>query len=187
MASLARHGLRVIASSACLPTRRLTACLALARPRPAQQRTFRDTCIVRNTIEPVQTATAKTVIAVPWRPVSFYVLKPLSETRVYQLQKTIQQRLEAFGVVGRIYLAPESGVGGINCQMAVPVSVLPQVKAFFDSLSFGRIAYTEGLHDSTLPIFNKLRVLVKKNVCDAPPPRNKPMLTPVSCLARCHL
>ena len=68
--------------------------------------------------------------------------------------------------MGRIYLAPEQGISGINCQMAVPIPMLPVVRQFFDNLNMGPIEYTEGLDDLDAPCFRKLRVMIKKNVSD---------------------
>ncbi|ORE10869.1 hypothetical protein BCV72DRAFT_198720 [Rhizopus microsporus var. microsporus] len=97
---------------------------------------------------------------------AFYSLKPLTEQRVVQLKKTFEKNLSALGVVGRIYLAPAKGIGGINCQMSVPISQLDQVKEYFKQheSDFGTIEYTQGMEDTTTPSFEKLRVLIKKNV-----------------------
>lgn len=105
-----------------------------------------------------------------FRAVSFYCLTPLDHETVTALRTTIEKQLRSMGVVGRIYLAPKDGIGGINCQIAVPVHLLPAVKAFFDGLPElvrpgQRIMYTESLEDMEQPCFRKLRVLVKKNVC----------------------
>lgn len=82
------------------------------------------------------------------------------------LRNVLEKDLSSLGVVGRIYIAPEQGVGGINCQMAVPTDKVDSVKEFFDGFKndFGTIEYTQGMQDTSQPNFNKLRVLVKKNV-----------------------
>lgn len=107
-----------------------------------------------------------TTPTVRYRPVSFYRLTPLSQERVEELRKQIFDQLTKWGVVGRIYLAPEQGISGINCQMAVPVHMLPMVRHFFDNLDMGHIEYTEGLDDLDTPCFRKLRVMIKKNVSE---------------------
>jgi UPF0176 protein len=104
-----------------------------------------------------------------FRPIAFYSIVPISQTRIVTLRNELEQQLKTFGVVGRIYIAPEGGIGGINCQMAVPISQLQAVKKYFDSLAdFGgaekKLEYTEGISDTRIPNFTKLRVLIKKNV-----------------------
>ncbi|KAI9319091.1 hypothetical protein BX666DRAFT_1854523 [Dichotomocladium elegans] len=99
-----------------------------------------------------------------YRPVAFYRLTRLSQDQVKRLKEDIEQRLAQLGIVGRIYLAPEQGISGINCQMAVPVSALASMRQFFDGLGLGPISYTEGLDDLEAPCFRKLRVLIKENV-----------------------
>ncbi|KAL0076005.1 Rhodanese-like domain-containing protein [Phycomyces blakesleeanus] len=103
-----------------------------------------------------------------FRPVAFYSIVPLSQDRVRELQSEIHSRLKQIDVVGRIYLAPEQGIGGINCQMAVPLSQLETVKSFFQGIreftQTGPIAFTEGIQDTTTPSFRNLRVVTKRNL-----------------------
>ncbi|CAO3684718.1 unnamed protein product [Rhizopus stolonifer] len=65
-----------------------------------------------------------------YRPMAFYSLAPLTWQRVAQLKKSLEKNLSALGVLGRIYLAPEERIGGINCQMSVPLSRMDQVKDY---------------------------------------------------------
>ncbi|KAI7863113.1 Rhodanese-like domain-containing protein [Spinellus fusiger] len=102
------------------------------------------------------------------RAVAFYSLVPLSVERTNTLKADITTQLHALGVAGRIYLAPAQGIGGINCQMSVPVQQLEAVKAYFDSIDeftqAGPIAYSESLQDTPSPMFGKLRVVIKRNL-----------------------
>ncbi|EIE80129.1 hypothetical protein RO3G_04834 [Rhizopus delemar RA 99-880] len=97
---------------------------------------------------------------------AFYSLAPLTKQRVMQLKHSMEKNLNALGVLGRIYLAPDEGIGGINCQMSVPLARMDQVKNYFKSLEsdFGKIEYTQGMEDTARPSFEKLRILTKKNV-----------------------
>ncbi|KAG0181552.1 hypothetical protein DFQ29_008016 [Apophysomyces sp. BC1021] len=100
-----------------------------------------------------------------YKPVAFYSIVPISTDRVTWLRDTIATKLNSLGVVGRIYLAPASGIGGINCQMSVPTQWLPTVKSFFAELGdFGSIEFTKGLHDTNKPNFPTLSVTVKDNL-----------------------
>ncbi|GAA5813236.1 hypothetical protein MFLAVUS_006710 [Mucor flavus] len=101
-----------------------------------------------------------------FKPIAFYSIVPLTESRVTTLRNVLEKDLSSLGVVGRIYIAPEQGVGGINCQMAVPADKIDSVKEFFDGFKsdFGTIEYSQGMQDTSHPNFNKLRVLVKKNL-----------------------
>ncbi|RCH86138.1 hypothetical protein CU098_008290, partial [Rhizopus stolonifer] len=101
-----------------------------------------------------------------YRPMAFYSLAPLSYQRVVQLKKSLEKNLSALGVLGRIYLAPEERIGGINCQMSVPLSRMDQVKDYFKTLEadFGSIEYTQGMQDTLTPSFQKLRILTKRNL-----------------------
>lgn len=101
-----------------------------------------------------------------FKPIAFYSIVALTETRVATLRNVLEKELSALGVVGRIYIAPEQGIGGINCQMAVPIEKLDAVKSYFDDFKndFGQIEYNEGIQDTSSPNFSKLRVLVKNNV-----------------------
>lgn len=101
-----------------------------------------------------------------FKPIAFYSIVALTETRVATLRNVLEKELSALGVVGRIYIAPEQGIGGINCQMAVPIEKLDTVKSYFDDFKndFGQIEYNEGIEDTSSPNFSKLRVLVKNNV-----------------------
>ncbi|KAI9271884.1 hypothetical protein BDA99DRAFT_501245 [Phascolomyces articulosus] len=101
-----------------------------------------------------------------YKPIAFYSLIPIPRERVIALRDIIETRLSELDVVGRIYLAPEEGIGGINCQMAVPLTHMAQVKKFFNSLhdDFGPISFTEGLEELPEPCFRKLRVMIKKNL-----------------------
>ncbi|KAG0749876.1 hypothetical protein G6F23_000667 [Rhizopus arrhizus] len=100
------------------------------------------------------------------RPMAFYSLAPLTKQRVMQLKHSMEKNLNALGVLGRIYLAPDEGIGGINCQMSVPLARMDQVKNYFKSLEsdFGKIEYTQGVEDTARPSFEKLRILTKKNL-----------------------
>ncbi|KAJ8659144.1 hypothetical protein O0I10_005183 [Lichtheimia ornata] len=117
-----------------------------------------------NKSHPISSSSPITSAATRYRPVSFYRLTPLSKERVEQLRKQIFDQLTTWGVVGRIYLAPEQGISGINCQIAAPIHMLPMVRQFFDGLDMGQIEYTEGLEDLDTPCFRKLRVMIKKNL-----------------------
>lgn len=119
-----------------------------------------------NKSHPISSSSPITSAATRYRPVSFYRLTPLSKERVEQLRKQIFDQLTTWGVVGRIYLAPEQGISGINCQIAAPIHMLPMVRQFFDGLDMGQIEYTEGLEDLDTPCFRKLRVMIKKNVSE---------------------
>ncbi|KAI7893839.1 Rhodanese-like domain-containing protein [Mucor mucedo] len=101
-----------------------------------------------------------------FKPIAFYSIVALTETRVATLRNVLEKELSALGVVGRIYIAPEQGIGGINCQMAVPIEKLDTVKSYFDGFKndFGQIEYNEGIEDTSSPNFSKLRVLVKNNL-----------------------
>ena len=101
-----------------------------------------------------------------YKPIAFYSLIPISKERVVILRDMIESRLSELGVVGRIYLAPEEGIGGINSQMAVPLSQMALLKKFFNDLQddFGTISFTEGIEELQKPCFRKLRVMIKKNV-----------------------
>ncbi|KAG2227954.1 hypothetical protein INT45_011978 [Circinella minor] len=101
-----------------------------------------------------------------YKPIAFYSLIPISQERVVILRDMIESRLSELGVVGRIYLAPEEGIGGINSQMAVPLSQMTLLKKFFNDLhdDFGAISFTEGIEELKEPCFRKLRVMIKKNL-----------------------
>ncbi|KAF7722131.1 hypothetical protein EC973_003675 [Apophysomyces ossiformis] len=100
-----------------------------------------------------------------YRPVAFYSLVPISTERVKELRDTIDTKLKSLGVWGRIYLAPSSGIGGINCQISVPSHLLQAVKQFFSNLGeFGPIEFTEGLQDTDKPSFPSLSVTIKENL-----------------------
>ncbi|KAI8390870.1 uncharacterized protein BYT42DRAFT_479870, partial [Radiomyces spectabilis] len=101
--------------------------------------------------------------------VAFYTIAPIEKETIRSLRDTIENRLKTLGIVGRIYLAPKDGIGGINCQMAVPVDQLEAVKSFFSSLEVFQqkdksIQYTEGLQDTETASFRNLRVVIKRNV-----------------------
>ncbi|KAI8881878.1 Rhodanese-like protein [Backusella circina FSU 941] len=100
-----------------------------------------------------------------FRPLAFYAIVPIAESRTIVLREILERDLKNLGVVGRIYLAPSQGIGGINCQMAVPIHQIDNVKAYFSSLQpdFGRIEYNKGMQDTPKP-FSKLRVVLKKNL-----------------------
>ncbi|OAD02422.1 hypothetical protein MUCCIDRAFT_82810 [Mucor lusitanicus CBS 277.49] len=99
-----------------------------------------------------------------YKPIAFYAIKPLTAPRVQELKSKLQADLKQFDVKGRIYIAPESGIGGINCQMAVPTAHIHQVKSYFDALhDIGPIQFNHGILDTTQPNFSSLRVLVKRN------------------------
>lgn len=99
-----------------------------------------------------------------YRPLAFYSIVPLTESRVDQLKVAIEKDLSKFDVVGRIYLAPSTGIGGINCQMGVPINQIDQVKNYFCRDFGSDIEFTQGIQDIPSPNFSKLRVLIKKNV-----------------------
>jgi UPF0176 protein len=99
-----------------------------------------------------------------YRPLAFYSIVPLTESRVNQLKTAIEKDLGKLGVVGRIYLAPSTGIGGINCQMAAPMNQIDQVKSYFCRDFGSDIEFTQGMQDTSSPNFSKLRVLIKKNV-----------------------
>ncbi|KAI9008942.1 Rhodanese-like domain-containing protein [Phycomyces nitens] len=103
-----------------------------------------------------------------FRPVAFYTIVPLSQDRIRELQSEIHSQLKKYNVLGRIYLAPEQGIGGINCQMAVPLGQLDTVKDFFQGIreftQTGPIAFTEGIQDTLTPSFRNLRVAIKRNL-----------------------
>lgn len=100
-----------------------------------------------------------------YKPIAFYSIKPFSISRVNELKSKFQIDLKKFDVKGRIYIAPETGIGGINCQMAVPISQIENVKLYFDNLhDIGPIQFNDGIQDTSNPNFSKLRVLIKKNV-----------------------
>jgi UPF0176 protein len=100
-----------------------------------------------------------------FRPLAFYAIIPIAESRTAVLREMLERNLKDLGVVGRIYLAPANGIGGINCQMAVPIHQIDSVKAYFSTLEsdFGKIEYNNGMQDTSKP-FSKLRVILKKNV-----------------------
>jgi UPF0176 protein len=104
-----------------------------------------------------------TTITNLYRPLAFYSIVPLSESRVNQLKIAIERDLTKLGVIGRIYLAPCTGIGGINSQLSVPMNQIDQVKSYFGQ-HFADIEFTQGIQDTTAPNFSKLRVLIKKNV-----------------------
>ncbi|CAO0792628.1 unnamed protein product [Mucor circinelloides] len=100
-----------------------------------------------------------------YKPIAFYTIKPLTMPRVNELKSKFQSDLKKFDVKGRIYIAPESGIGGINCQMAVPTTQIQHVKSYFDNLhDIGPIQFNDGILDTTQPNFSKLRVLIKRNL-----------------------
>ncbi|KAI9269876.1 Rhodanese-like domain-containing protein [Sporodiniella umbellata] len=101
-----------------------------------------------------------------YRPLAFYRLAKLSRMRTMELQEEIRHGMSQRGVLGRIYLADRTGIGGINCQLSVPLTQLGSVQAFFKNLEndLGPIEYTQGMHDTSLPTFQKLRVLTKRNL-----------------------
>lgn len=101
-----------------------------------------------------------------FKPIAFYSIVPLSKKRVEILRNVLEKDLRSIGIVGRIYISPEEGIGGINCQMTVPIDKIDVMKNYFKSLNqdFGQIEYLEGIEDTTTPNFKKLRVLIKKNV-----------------------
>ncbi|KAI8647877.1 Rhodanese-like domain-containing protein [Parasitella parasitica] len=100
-----------------------------------------------------------------YKPVAFYSLKRFSLPRVNELKSKLLLDLKKFDVKGRIYLAPESGIGGINCQMEAPISQIEMVKSYFaSSTDFGPVQFNDGMQDTSRPNFSKLRVLVKKNL-----------------------
>ncbi|KAI8149759.1 Rhodanese-like domain-containing protein [Fennellomyces sp. T-0311] len=113
-----------------------------------------------------QLSSRPAVAPVSFRPIAFYSLVPIPLERVHVLRSLIEKRLSELGVLGRIYLAPEDGIGGINSQMAVPVGQIANMKKFFDELraDFGPIAFTEGLEELDVPCFRKLRVMIKKDL-----------------------
>ncbi|CAO3610834.1 unnamed protein product [Mucor fragilis] len=85
--------------------------------------------------------------------------------RVQELKSKFQADLQKLDVKGRIYIAPESGIGGINCQMAVPTTQIRRVKSYFNDLhDIGPIQFNEGILDTAQPSFSKLRVLIKRNL-----------------------
>lgn len=100
-----------------------------------------------------------------YKPIAFYTIKPLAMPRVQELKSKFQADLQKLDVKGRIYIAPESGIGGINCQMAVPTTQIRRVKSYFNDLhDIGPIQFNEGILDTAQPSFSKLRVLIKRNV-----------------------
>jgi UPF0176 protein len=108
-----------------------------------------------------------TTTGVPYRPVAFYTLHPLPESTVSQLQSKIKTQLRRLNVVGRIYLAPDRGIGGINAQLSVPVCHIEAVQTFFDTLpefKGATLEYNHGMDDTDQPIFQKLKIIQKPNV-----------------------
>lgn len=108
-----------------------------------------------------------TTPAEPFRPVAFYSLLPWPQSTVNRLQSKIKDQLQTFNVVGRIYLASNQGIGGINAQLCVPVCHIEAVQTFFDTLpefEGATLEYNHGMEDTDQPIFQKLKIMQKPNV-----------------------
>jgi predicted sulfurtransferase len=76
--------------------------------------------------------------------------------------------LQKLDTVGRIYLAPDTGIGGINAQLSVPVHQVSAVQSVFYTLSqFNGVSfeYNYGMKDTEKPSFRSLKVLRKPHVC----------------------
>ncbi|KAJ2963270.1 hypothetical protein NQZ79_g1655 [Umbelopsis isabellina] len=112
-----------------------------------------------------------TTPAEPYRPVAFYSLLQWPQSTVSRLQFTIKDRLQKFSVVGRIYLASDRGIGGINAQLCVPVCHIEAVQTFFDTLpefKGATLEYNHGMDDTDQPIFQKLKIMQKPNLVAVP-------------------
>jgi predicted sulfurtransferase len=75
--------------------------------------------------------------------------------------------LQKLGVVGRIYLASDKGIGGINAQLSVPVRNIGSMQSFFDTLpEFKGVSfeYNSGMEDTDIQAFGKLKVMKKPHV-----------------------
>ena len=104
----------------------------------------------------------------PFRPLAFYALHALPETSLPSLESNIRNQLQKLDTVGRIYLAPDTGIGGINAQLSVPVHQVSAVQSVFDTLpQFNGISfeYNYGMYDTEKPSFRTLKVLRKPHVC----------------------
>jgi UPF0176 protein len=104
----------------------------------------------------------------PFRPLAFYALHALPEPSLPVLESNIRNQLQKFNTVGRIYLAPDSGIGGINAQLSVPVPQVAAVQSFFNALpEFNGVSfeYNYGMQDTEKPSFRTLKVLRKPHVC----------------------
>jgi predicted sulfurtransferase len=103
----------------------------------------------------------------PFRPLAFYALHALPETSLASLESNIRNQLQKLDTVGRIYLAPDSGIGGINAQLSVPVHQVAAVQSVFDTLpQFNGVSfeYNYGMKDTEKPSFRTLKVLLKPHV-----------------------
>lgn len=104
----------------------------------------------------------------PFRPIAFYSLHPLPETSLPLLQSSIRTQLQKLNVFGRIYIASDKGIGGINAQLSVPVNQIASVQSFFNTLpEFKGVSfeYNHGMEDTERPSFRKLKVMQKPHVC----------------------
>lgn len=104
----------------------------------------------------------------PFRPLAFYALHALPETSLPSLESNIRNQLKKLDTVGRIYLAPDTGIGGINAQLSVPVHQVSAVQSVFDTLSHFKgisFEYNYGMKDTERPSFRTLKVLRKPHVC----------------------
>ncbi|KAG2171584.1 hypothetical protein INT43_008310 [Umbelopsis isabellina] len=109
--------------------------------------------------------------AEPYRPVAFYSLRPWPQSTVSRLQSRIKDQLQRFNVVGRIYLASDRGIGGINAQLCVPVCHIEAVQTFFDTLpefKGATLEYNHGMEDTDQPIFQRLKIMQKPNLVAVP-------------------
>ncbi|KAH8548933.1 hypothetical protein BGW37DRAFT_504371 [Umbelopsis sp. PMI_123] len=103
----------------------------------------------------------------PFRPLAFYALHALPEPSLPVLESNIRNQLQKFNTVGRIYLAPDSGIGGINAQLSVPVPQVAAVQSFFNALpEFNGVSfeYNYGMQDTEKPSFRTLKVLRKPHL-----------------------
>ncbi|KAI9280253.1 Rhodanese-like domain-containing protein [Umbelopsis sp. AD052] len=103
----------------------------------------------------------------PFRPLAFYALHALPETSLPSLESNIRNQLKKLDTVGRIYLAPDSGIGGINAQLSVPVHQVSAVQSVFDTLPQFRgvcFDYNYGMKDTEKPSFRNLKVLLKPHL-----------------------
>lgn len=104
----------------------------------------------------------------PFRPLAFYALHALPESSLPSLESNIRNQLQKLDTVGRIYLAPATGIGGINAQLSVPVHQVSAVQSVFDTLpDFKGVSfeYNYGMKDTEKPSFKNLKVLRKPHVC----------------------
>ena len=71
---------------------------------------------------------------------SFYELKEIPHEKLNGMKKLLKSRLEALGVFGRIYLAPE----GLNAQISLPKNLVAELKKTInETLSFKNLYFNE--------------------------------------------